>query len=340
MFRQVWTVAIALSVALASLTLGCNKPPEPSQQDDVTELRPVLPGPVVSHEETAKAAKSDEERAQKGAAGASADKKPSKNKPEASSDVDRLVESLANRNPAPKLIRSQGLGRFELDDVVPLFDKSYDWKEQDRVLAATEAVAANETPEMWERLVAHQDDRRYWLTLADEAGAADFGEADNYTVGDYCTELASSQLFFPVEQHLHIIQGPRISDVRPQHRPIVPPFGNDLRQWRKSRSRKTFLELQIEICKLAIDDLPGLGDTSAEHKADFRAKMESEIERLRKSKTGLFGGGSYAGAFSGERYNQFDAGRATEIREAYETAKKRGDAKNASEAGQNDKGKR
>ena len=238
-----------------------------------------------------------------------------------------MIEALANRNPKPKLIRSEGLGRFELDMIVPLFDKKYDWKEHERVQAATEAIATDESPEMWEGLVAHQDDRRYWLTLADEAGAAEFGAADSYTVGDFCTELAAGQLFAPVAENLYILQSPPTSDVKPQHRAIDPPFGNDLRKWRKSHPRKTFYELQIEVCKQAIDNLPGLTGPSAPDKAKFRKQMESEIEHLRRSKTGHFRGDGSLHGFSGERYNEFGAERAMEIRKAYEEAKKAGELK-------------
>src|SRR5207249_9169584 len=52
---------------------------------------------------------------------------------------------------------------------VPLFDKNYNWKEQARVLDAIDAVRKQATREMWELLVAHENDRRYLLTFADEA---------------------------------------------------------------------------------------------------------------------------------------------------------------------------
>jgi len=310
------------------------RPAETSGKDCVADFLPLLL-PVFCAENTAEPSRSGEELAQKGA---SVDKERSRTKFDAGSDANRLVEALANRNPKPKLVDSRGLDRFFLDGVVPLFDKKYDCKEQDRVLAATEAVATNKSPEVWESLVAHLDDRRYWLTLADEAGAGEFGAAENYCVGDYCTKLAYSQLMFPVERNQSIIRG-RSSDEKPKPRAVLPvPFGNDLRQWRKSHSGKTFYELQIEICKGAIDALPGLTGPSAQDKVKFREQIKSEIEHLRKTKTGLFGGDGYARAFSGERYNRFDAERAMEIRGAYEKSKTRGDTKVASESEQNGKG--
>jgi hypothetical protein len=250
---------------------------------------------------------------------------PSKNKPEASSDADRLVEALANRNPQPRIVSREEFKDLFIEAYVPLFAKDYDWKEQERVNKASGAVATRASPEMWDRLVAHENDARYWLTLADEAGAApgSLGSAHNWTVGDYCSQLAYAQLMLPVNRNMDILERERSVNDRGMREPVnlsMPPYGK-LRQWRESRPGKTFVELQIEVCQQAIDGLPRLKDISAKAKAEFRARMESEIEQLKKSKAGIFGP---VRVFSAERYNWFDAAKAKEIRETYEEAKKRG----------------
>src|SRR6266513_1585290 len=92
----------------------------------------------------------------------SADFKPSQ-EPKAAEEarkLEHLIDALANRNPTPRIVRTVG--------DVPLFDKNYNWKEQARVLDAIDAVRKQATPEMWELLVAHENDRRYLLTFADE----------------------------------------------------------------------------------------------------------------------------------------------------------------------------
>ncbi|MGO9111571.1 MAG: hypothetical protein ACLP9L_20290 [Thermoguttaceae bacterium] len=354
MFRQISTVALAVMAVVGSTKQKTGldskpssvpavnavtaeppaRPAKTSGKDCVADFLPPLP-PVFSAENTHEPARSGEELAQQGAG---VDKKYSRNKSDARSDAERLVEALANQNPKPKLVDSKGLDRFFLDGVVPLFDKKYDWKEQDRVRAATEAVATNKSPEVWKSLVAHEDDRRYWLTLADEAGAAEFGAAENYCVGDYCTELAYRQLMAPVIRNQYIVLRGPIVDTKPHERAILSePFRNGLREWCKSHPGKTFYELQIEICKRAIDDLPGLTGPTAQDKVKFREQMEFEIEQLRKTKTGLFGGDGYTRAFSGERYNRFDAKRTMEIRKAYEKAKRPGETKDEPEIEQTGK---
>lgn len=250
---------------------------------------------------------------------------PSKNKSEASSDADRLVEALANRNPPPKIVSREEFKDLFIEAYVPLFAKDYDWKEQERVDKATGVVASQPSAETWERLIAHENDARYWLTFADEAGAApgSLGSAHNWSVGDYCSQLAYAQLTFPVKRHLDILEQEQPVNEKGMRAPIslpMPPYGK-LRQWRESHPGTMFVELQIEVCQRAIDGLPRLKDISAKAKAEFRARMEAEIEQLKKTKAGIFGKGR---VFSRERYNLFDAAKAKEIREKYEEAKKLG----------------
>ena len=89
---------------------------------------------------------------------------------------------------------------------------------------------------------------------------------------------------------------------------------------RGAHADEAWPELQIGICQQALDGLPQLKDISAKAKTEVRTRMEAEIERFRKSTTGIFGG---AHVFSGERYNLFDAMRATGIRKKYQDARNR-----------------
>ncbi len=221
-----------------------------------------------------------------------------------------LIDALANRSVRPRIVN---LG---IEDV-PIFDESYNWKEQARVLDAIEEVWKHAGPEMWELLLAHEKDGRYLLTFADEA---ENGFAFNWTIGDLCREIAYAQLVFPVKRNLEILEKARKrmpDDLGRVDRVNLPsPFIDDLPKWRESRAGKTFSELQIEMCERAIGNLPGLEDVPEKAKAEFRARIELEIAQLKKSKQGLFRGfGKFR--FPGERYDLFNEDGARRIRQEY-----------------------
>jgi hypothetical protein len=210
------------------------------------------------------------------------------------SEVQRLVDALANRNPQPRIVK-------EITNV-PIFSENYDWKEQERVSKAIHVVAKRATPEMWETLVLNEKDSRYCLTFANENGFA-----RNESVGGFCGWIAYEQLVFPVERNLNRLNRQLAAKDLKQ---VSLSDIDDLKKWREARSKKAFFELQIEVCQQGIEKLGEVKDVSPDAKAECRARLESEIDTLRRTKAGIFG----EFKFPGDRYDVFDAERARRIR--------------------------
>jgi len=239
---------------------------------------------------------------------------PSKDEPTEASKLVRLIDALANHNRQPRIVLLPSLDREAI------FDKKYDWKEQDRVITAVKSVLTHPSPEMLAQLWAHGTDPRYCLTFNDGASAS--GRfAENWSVGMLCSEIASFQLFFPVNRATQII---RIGE-----RPIILPMGDvkGLPEFGHAPTGITIVELQIRMCQQAISDLPKVARLSGYEKVDAdglrqcRPQLEAAIEELRKSKTGIFG----EFKFPGGKFGFFDATGAAEVRKRYEEATKRGD---------------
>ncbi len=230
------------------------------------------------------------------------------------SKFDKLVDAMANRNPQPRIVV------LRPGDREAIFNREYDWKEQDRVIAAVESVLKHPSPEMLVQLWAHGTDPRYCLTFNDGAAAGP-KYAKNWSLGMLCREIASFQLYFPVNRATQII---RIGE-----RPIILPKGDvkGLPEFGHAPTGITIVELQIQMCHQTIVDLPKLARLSGYEKIDAdgirqcRPQLESVIEELKKSKTGIFGKFN----FPGERFEFFDASRADDVRKRYEEATKRGD---------------
>ena len=85
-----------------------------------------------------------------------------------------MINALANKNAQPELVSITGLRP-------PLFPAGYDWDEQDRVRRAWWAIASEENPELWERLILSASDPRYALTHFHNSE-----NADNDSVGNLC----------------------------------------------------------------------------------------------------------------------------------------------------------
>src|SRR5262245_38679308 len=92
----------------------------------------------------------------------------------------RMVNDLVNANKAPPLIQRE-------HGKVPLFPTEYDWKEQERVWKALKALRGETTPELWDVMVNHAEDKRYALTLQTPDGRYSEG---NWSVGDFCAYFA------------------------------------------------------------------------------------------------------------------------------------------------------
>jgi hypothetical protein len=189
----------------------------------------------------------------------------------------KMLDVLANRNKPPKLVlpSSQKHEIRKLAKWVPLFPQDYDWKEQDRVVKALNHLRNNMTVDWWEELVRTKDDPRYSLTII----SPDTGSASNWTVGDFCHFLG----------YMCLVDVVRRDWPKKRDRRIGLGLGiRDLTEWRKERMHKSVYELQIELYERALAQLPTVKYISQEQKEATRKKIESAIEKLKRTKQPIF----------------------------------------------------
>lgn len=222
-----------------------------------------------------------------------------------------MINDLANRNQPPKLLDIQ-------EDALPLFSENYDWDEQQRVRRAISALWCSLSPELWEELLKNEDDNRYSLTVMI---IPETGSAKNYSVGDWCRELAYYSLINAFTQHLTPRSEPTGG---PEGYPVYVEVGvesDDLVVWRKRRMSKSLYELQIELCEVAIKAMPAVIGASDDQKAAMTEKIQAEIERLNATKCPDIGEHCVAGL---DLYNPELAGRIRDkVSQTQEKANKR-----------------
>lgn len=84
----------------------------------------------------------------------------------------KLVDGIANRNKPPEL-KARFPQRIGLS--VPVFPKSYDWQEDERVIESLKKLWANPSIELWEELVRMDGkDARYCITVKTPGDNAKF----------------------------------------------------------------------------------------------------------------------------------------------------------------------
>jgi hypothetical protein len=182
---------------------------------------------------------------------------------------DAKIEALASRNPQPKLVKHLSVSE-------PFFAPDFDWDDQERVRIAFAKLVNDESPELWERLLKHLDDRRYALTLRDNGPSA-----MNYSVGDLCWMIAEQRLSFASAWH---------SDPDSLDRPdIYLDLGiRDLAKWRAERANKSLYKLQIEVCEKALEQVDRARDVPGRAKRYIRKEVRALIGSLRSTKRPLF----------------------------------------------------
>jgi hypothetical protein len=210
----------------------------------------------------------------------------------------KMVEAIANRNKPPRIVKRQK----DLPQQFPLYPKDYDWKEEERVRKALRKLYQDPSTAVWEALVQKAGDRRYCIIFY----SGNSGDAEFYSMGNICHGLAYGRLCDVFEEHL--------PSFPPHGCPIhLEEVGRDLPAWRKARKDKSLYQLQIEVCEMAIRELPKLDakDLSVKGKAKARKKIEAEIMKLRRTKEPIIEAGSGVIPV----YSEDDAKR---VREAFE----------------------
>lgn len=213
----------------------------------------------------------------------------------------KMVDAIVNRNKPPEIVRR----RRGTPEKVPLFPETYDWKEEERVRKALGKLYQDRTAELWDALVQRIDDRSYCIAVWNQNN----GDGRICSVGGVCGDLAYHRLVDVFRQHLP-------TDPFKDGWPISLDVGiTSLAEWRKKRVDKSFYQLQIEVCEIALRELAKVERVPDKKKTLARKKIEAEITKLRKTKEPIF---LDEGLFGGYELT-YTAEKAKQIRKAVES---------------------
>jgi hypothetical protein len=239
-------------------------------------------------------------------------------------EIDRMIDAMASRNKAPRMVSGFNSGFYTS---APLVARDYDWPEQDRVRKAVLAVRKDKSDEMWWRLRGRITDRRYALTVVFD----DVHDPTNVDVGEFCSDITDANLIEAYARHLPEVSGRMPSELYP-----AAVVEKNEKKW----AGRPLFELQIEVCEEAIRQFAGLKATAyvgftdyrhegkshaftAEEKAGFTAAVRKQIEELKRTKmpvtpdkAPLRGIDPHYGP-----WGALDARTASEVRDAYEKEK-------------------
>ena len=186
------------------------------------------------------------------------------------SDYKRLVSSLSNNNPPPRLVGGE-------PDQRPVFAKNYDWVEQERVLKVIQTLLDNAEPALSE-LAENLGDTRYCITF-------DQDYIVNDTIGDTCRTILGESLTAAYMPHIpHGI----LSEAR-LYQPDVLKGDDKTRAWIREQvsKQRPLYELQIELCQWAINEIPNISDlakVSDTEKQTAIRNIQAQIETLRTTR--------------------------------------------------------
>jgi len=207
-----------------------------------------------------------------------------------------MIDALANRVNTAPTIKQRG-------PYSPVFfHEDYDYDEQQRVLKALQELNGNE---LWPRLVAHLDDKRYGFTY--EGGN---GVPHNMAVGGLCSRIACGDVqcaYLRISPIGAGLNGPRPLVFGPNFRDVGFPA------WCKKRNGKQLYELQIEVCEWTITNPEALEDLSEQQIDEYVKEAKAQIESQKKTRIAFtdkerFGSGWYS-PISKKRIKEYRDGR-------------------------------
>jgi len=196
--------------------------------------------------------------------------------PPAGQSLEALIDAVASHNKPPQLAQTDNL-------TFPLFDKDYDWLEQQRVRAALDRLMRIQSDESWWPLRNHIHDDRYVLTATRD------GIAKNFTLGALCADLIDSRLCLGFTAHLPLVAGRLPATFLPEQE-----YWQNQTQW--DNEHKPLYAMQAALCERAIAQwesvratLPGSDGQShiytTDEKDRFVAALKKEIrERVQTKK--------------------------------------------------------
>jgi len=219
-------------------------------------------------------------------------------------EMERLIDAVASRNDAPRLVGKEG-------SAFPIFADKFDWKDQKRVQAAAWALAQDDSNDLWGCLVEHLRDKRYSATceIGDDYPC-------NFDVGTICLFIARDKLRCAYLRHLepgktHHYSGgsgkwvsDRTTDFirgsvqRELHYGAHIYDPDELAEWYRARKGKPLYELQMEMCEWAVKKVEAGRGVSEKPKREFVAAVRNEIESLKKTKRPVVGPSPWASPMS------------------------------------------
>ena len=186
-------------------------------------------------------------------------------------DHHKTIDSLRSRNSEPELIG---------DLRQPLFDKSYDWSDQDRIVEKLNLLWSQSQVAL-PVLVDHLNDSQYCVTVQNDLSGT------NWTVGDAC--------YFAITDFLSAAYRPCIPSSHNAYLKLAIPAiarGGDFREWcvEQLKNRRPPYELQAEMCEWAIVTINIMNDLSDSARAEaIRLIQMAKTRLLRNSEPVLPG---------------------------------------------------
>ncbi|MFM7244908.1 MAG: hypothetical protein ACKO40_12165 [Planctomycetaceae bacterium] len=186
-----------------------------------------------------------------------------------------LIAALASANQPPVIDRRGHAA-------VTVFAPHYDWKEQQRVRLAIDAVMRADPDAIWWLLRDHADDDRYAYT------ASRGSEVRNFTVGMICGDLADARLCLGFTRRLPLVPGRLPDSFHPERE-----FLRQEASWREARM--PLFAMQSALCEAAIREWDGVVATepgedgrshrfSPEEKSRYAVAVRAEIDALARTR--------------------------------------------------------
>ena len=183
------------------------------------------------------------------------------------SEINKLIDSLANHNQGPKRTRVS----ISWADYAPLFADDYDWNEDRRVREVIKRLEECDREALWSCLAEHFEDDRYALAFSAHEETTIIA-----SVGRLCRDEATHDLEFPYQQFGY---GPEMIFFR--------DLKKDVDEWYAKHSGTPLYKQQIEICEATIRRLATLG-WPPKAKAQIEANIKAEIETLERTMVPVF----------------------------------------------------
>ena len=188
-------------------------------------------------------------------------------------------DRLASSNIAPKIVGG-----------IPDFGTDYSWQEYKRVTTELNTLAKSIHDENWRSIVNCMADDRYCITVKSSTTT----QAFNLTVGEYCKMLVRRTLVaglldsFDISNEEFIQRVGRYAvtkDFQARLRgfpEVDPPL--KLNDWLDKRKDLSIKELQIEVCKNALEAFKKTESLTLDAKSELTRSLEKSIENIRSWK--------------------------------------------------------